>query len=209
MPCHYQQSPTHTPGPALISYTSHLSQPATDPWTQPRPRDSNPPRTTPTTAPGPDRYLANSPGHHQPSPPVNATSHRHLRHPQPSPPIAARHHHSHRHSWHSPAITAVTATSAPGLGYHTAHSRHISAGTTCHPRAVLRPPSRITIMHHHRPNPCTPHPAPAPPHHPTTTCLCVSSARPLHRMTYLNLAPPHAVPGSHPKPQHRNLLLVE
>ncbi|KAG6893126.1 hypothetical protein C0993_001957, partial [Termitomyces sp. T159_Od127] len=83
----------------------------------PRPWDPNPPKTTSTTAPGPDRYPANPLGHHRPSLPVNATSHRHLRHPQPSPAIAAHHHHSHRHLRHPPAITAMTATSAPGLGY--------------------------------------------------------------------------------------------
>ncbi|KAG6875564.1 hypothetical protein C0993_008534, partial [Termitomyces sp. T159_Od127] len=87
--------------------------------TQPWPQDSNPPKTTPTTTLGPDRYPANSPGHHRPSPPVDATSHHHLRHPWPSPPITTHCHHSHRHSRHPPAITAVTATSAPGLGYHT------------------------------------------------------------------------------------------
>ncbi|KAG6864888.1 hypothetical protein C0993_008454 [Termitomyces sp. T159_Od127] len=81
--------------------------------------DSNPPKTSPTTAPGPDRYPANSPGYHRPSLPVNATSHCHLRHPWPSPAITAHRHHSHRHLWHPPAITAVTTTSAPGLGYHT------------------------------------------------------------------------------------------
>ncbi|KAG6883046.1 hypothetical protein C0993_008158 [Termitomyces sp. T159_Od127] len=90
-----------------------LSQPATNL------RDSNPPKTTPTTPPGLDRYPANPPGHHRPSSPVSATSHRHLRHPQPSPPITARRYHSHHHSRHPPAITAMTATSAPGLGYHT------------------------------------------------------------------------------------------
>ncbi|KAG6876288.1 hypothetical protein C0993_004297 [Termitomyces sp. T159_Od127] len=89
-----------------------MSRPATDL------RDSNPPKTTPTTAPGPDRYLANSPGHHRPSPPVNTTSHHHLQHSRPSPAITARQRHSHRHSRHPPAITAVTATSAPGLSYH-------------------------------------------------------------------------------------------
>ncbi|KAG6884443.1 hypothetical protein C0993_011069 [Termitomyces sp. T159_Od127] len=86
--------------------------------TQPQPQDSNPPKTTSTTAPGPDRYLANSPSHHRPSPPINATSHRYLQHPWPSPPIAAHHHYSHRHLRHPLAITAMTATSAPGLGYH-------------------------------------------------------------------------------------------
>ncbi|KAG6894348.1 hypothetical protein C0993_011748 [Termitomyces sp. T159_Od127] len=67
-----------------------LSRPATDP------QDANPLKTTPTTAPGPDRYLVNSLGS-----------------PRPSPPITARHHHSHHHLRHSPAITAMTATSAP------------------------------------------------------------------------------------------------
>ncbi|KAG6876139.1 hypothetical protein C0993_005366 [Termitomyces sp. T159_Od127] len=87
--------------------------------TRPQPWDSNPPKTTPTTAPGLDRYLANSPSHHRPSLAVNATSHHHLQHPWPSPPITTHCHHSHRHSWHPLAITAMTATSAPGLSYHT------------------------------------------------------------------------------------------
>ncbi|KAG6874703.1 hypothetical protein C0993_012561, partial [Termitomyces sp. T159_Od127] len=173
-----------------------LSRPATDL------RDSNPPKTTPTTALGLDRYLANSLGHHQPSPPVNATSHHHLQHPQPSPPITARCYHSHRHSRHPLTITAVTATSMPGLDYY-----HISAGTTRHPQSMLRPPLHITITHHCRPGLHMPRPTPAPPHHPTTTCLCISSVRPPCRATCLNFAPPHTALKSHSKPQRRNLLL--
>ncbi|KAG6875110.1 hypothetical protein C0993_010829, partial [Termitomyces sp. T159_Od127] len=61
---------------------------------------------------------------------------------------------------------------------HYCRDRHISAGTTRHPRPVPRPSSCITIMHHRRPDPCTPCPAPAPPHRPTTMCLCISSAKP-------------------------------
>ncbi|KAG6881383.1 hypothetical protein C0993_001734, partial [Termitomyces sp. T159_Od127] len=67
--------------------------------TQPRPRDSNPPKTIPTTTPGLDRYLANSPSHHRPSPPVATTATATRGIPR--------------------AITAVIATLAPGLGYHT------------------------------------------------------------------------------------------
>ncbi|KAG6876955.1 hypothetical protein C0993_011681, partial [Termitomyces sp. T159_Od127] len=105
------------------------------PW----PRDSNPPKTTPTTTSGPDRYPANSPSHHRPSPPINTTSHHHLRHPWPSLAITICHHHSHRHSRHS-------------LGHHRCDrhistrswlSHHISAGTICHPRPTPRPPSHI------------------------------------------------------------------
>ncbi|KAG6874853.1 hypothetical protein C0993_011935, partial [Termitomyces sp. T159_Od127] len=66
--------------------------------TQLRPQDPNPLKTTPTTAPGPDRYPANSLGS--------------LR---PSLAITACHHHSHRHLRHPLAITTVTATSAPVL----------------------------------------------------------------------------------------------
>ncbi|KAG6876705.1 hypothetical protein C0993_000969 [Termitomyces sp. T159_Od127] len=113
------QSKSGPKTPALKNFNHKLCHdPLPTSRTQPQPQDSNPPKTTPTTAPGPDRYPANSPGHHRPSPPVNTTSHRHLRHPQPSPPIATRHPHSHHHSRHPPAITAMTATSAPGLGYH-------------------------------------------------------------------------------------------
>ncbi|KAG6871292.1 hypothetical protein C0993_003531, partial [Termitomyces sp. T159_Od127] len=61
----------------------------------PRPRDSNPPKTTPTTALGLDCYPANSLSNSQPSLAITARQ-RH----QPPPLVA------------SPAITAVTATSA-------------------------------------------------------------------------------------------------
>ncbi|KAG6883007.1 hypothetical protein C0993_008316, partial [Termitomyces sp. T159_Od127] len=66
------------------------------PGTQPRPQDSNPLLTTPTTAPGPDRYPANSLSSPRPSLAITAYQCH-----QP-PPLAA-----------SLAITAVTATSAP------------------------------------------------------------------------------------------------
>ncbi|KAG6876972.1 hypothetical protein C0993_011447, partial [Termitomyces sp. T159_Od127] len=105
-----------SPMPCALNGTCHDLLPT--PGTQPQPWDSNPPKTTPTTAPGPDCYLANSSGYHRPSPAINATSHLYLRHPWPSLAITGHCHHSHRHSWHPPAITAVTATSALGLGYH-------------------------------------------------------------------------------------------
>ncbi|KAG6883215.1 hypothetical protein C0993_007373 [Termitomyces sp. T159_Od127] len=66
--------------------TRNCHDPLPTPGTQPRPRDSSTPKTTPTTAPGPDRYPANSPGHHQPSPPINATATTTCGTPQPSPP---------------------------------------------------------------------------------------------------------------------------
>ncbi|KAG6859577.1 hypothetical protein C0993_003727, partial [Termitomyces sp. T159_Od127] len=87
------------PIPQTTTVQGECHDPLPTPGTQPWPWDSSTPRTTPTPALGPDRYPANSPGHHRPSPPVNTTSHRHSQHP--------------------PAITAMTATSAPGLGYHT------------------------------------------------------------------------------------------
>ncbi|KAG6863431.1 hypothetical protein C0993_011473, partial [Termitomyces sp. T159_Od127] len=148
--------------------------------TQPRPQDSNPPKTTPTTAPGPDHYPTNSLGSPQPSPPITAcqrhqpppsaaslaiTAHHCLSLPQP-PPLAASLSH-HRYDCH---ITA-------GLGYHTALSCHISPGTTHHPPPPAEPPNmhpnpETPIMHHNHaslpPNLHTPRPAPAPsspPHH--------------------------------------------
>ncbi|KAG6883303.1 hypothetical protein C0993_006925 [Termitomyces sp. T159_Od127] len=102
-----------------MASSSNCHDPLPTSETQPQPRGSNSPKTTPTTAPGPDRYPANSLGHHWPSPPVNTTSHHHLWHPRPSPAITAHCHHSHRHSRRPPAITAMTTTSALGLGYHT------------------------------------------------------------------------------------------
>ncbi|KAG6882951.1 hypothetical protein C0993_008525 [Termitomyces sp. T159_Od127] len=97
------------------------------------------------TAPGPDHYPANSLGNPRPSPPITAPSP-----PQPPPLVASPGHHCCDHHI------------STGLGYHTTHSRHISAGTTHHPQPALRPPSHITIAHHRQPNLCTPHPAPAP-----------------------------------------------
>ncbi|KAG6895871.1 hypothetical protein C0993_009013, partial [Termitomyces sp. T159_Od127] len=166
----------------------------------PQPQDSNPPKTTPTTALGLDRYPANPPGHHRPSPPVDATSHRHLQHPWPSPPITARHYHSHCHSWHPPAITAVTATSAPGLGYHTtlAPAPPITPG-------LRRDPQRIMIAHHyHRPPHATPRSRSlltTPP--PWVSALPVQDLRATRHV----LTSPHAAPRSHPKPRHRDPLL--
>ncbi|KAG6881807.1 hypothetical protein C0993_012753, partial [Termitomyces sp. T159_Od127] len=108
------------------------------------PQDSKPPKTTPMPLPAPEHYPNNpsaTPGHHCPSPPP---AHRHPRH---SPG-------HHRHDRHISA----------GLGYHTAHNRHISTSTsnTRHPWPMPRPPSHITITHHRRPNLCMPHLAPAP-----------------------------------------------
>ncbi|KAG6892213.1 hypothetical protein C0993_004538, partial [Termitomyces sp. T159_Od127] len=116
------------------------------PW----PRDSSTPRTTPTTTPGPDRYPANSPGHHWPSPPVNATA------------TATRgtsgHHCRDRH------ISAGSQL-----------SHHISAGTTRHPRPTPRPP----ITHHDcaslPPTSARHAPLPLPPHSTTAACLCAPS----------------------------------
>ncbi|KAG6866167.1 hypothetical protein C0993_007626, partial [Termitomyces sp. T159_Od127] len=75
-----------------------VSQPATDP------RDS---------APAPGLQHSQNHPHNRPGPGLLPGQP-----PQPSPAITTHQRHSHRHSQHPPAITAVTATSAPGLGYH-------------------------------------------------------------------------------------------
>ncbi|KAG6882164.1 hypothetical protein C0993_011736 [Termitomyces sp. T159_Od127] len=136
------------------------------PRTQPWPWDSNPPKTTPTTAPGPDRYPANSLGNPRLSLAITAR-----RHHQP-PPLAAfpaitgHYRHSHRHLRHPPAITAVTATSVPV----SAITLPIAATSTPAPPVT---PSPCRDLHHASrscitaTNLCSPHPASAPssPHH--------------------------------------------
>ncbi|KAG6867583.1 hypothetical protein C0993_000900, partial [Termitomyces sp. T159_Od127] len=73
--------------------------------------------------------------------------------PRPSPAITACQRHSHRHSQHLPAITAMTATSALGLGYHVTSAP--APPITPDPRRD--PPSCIMIVHHcHRPPLATP-----------------------------------------------------
>ncbi|KAG6876353.1 hypothetical protein C0993_003833, partial [Termitomyces sp. T159_Od127] len=84
-----------------------VSRPATDP------RDSNPPKTTPTTAPGPDHYPANSLGNPRPSPAITACRRHQPPPPVASPAITGHHRPSLPQPRHPPAITAVTATSAP------------------------------------------------------------------------------------------------
>ncbi|KAG6897526.1 hypothetical protein C0993_007475, partial [Termitomyces sp. T159_Od127] len=76
------------------AYAKHANchDPLPTPRTQPWPQDSNPLKTTPTTAPGPDCYPANFLGSPRPSPPITARQ-RH----QPPPPAASlvittRHH---------------------------------------------------------------------------------------------------------------------
>ncbi|KAG6881700.1 hypothetical protein C0993_000346, partial [Termitomyces sp. T159_Od127] len=88
----------------------------------PRPRDSSTPRTTPTTAPGPDRYPANSPGHHRPSPPVNTTA---------TATCGVPGH--HRRDRHISAGSRLSRHISAGSRL----SRHISASTTHHPRPAL------------------------------------------------------------------------
>ncbi|KAG6863498.1 hypothetical protein C0993_011269, partial [Termitomyces sp. T159_Od127] len=118
----------------------------------PRPQDSNPLKTTPTTAPGPDRYPANSLGSPRPSPPITACQ-RH----QP-PPLAA-----------SPAITAVTATSAlvsaitPPIAATSAPAPPITPGPHQDPHHASQ--SRIT--------------AARPPHATPRSCFLLT-APPLH-----------------------------
>ncbi|KAG6867412.1 hypothetical protein C0993_003097 [Termitomyces sp. T159_Od127] len=66
------------------------------------------PKTTPTTASGLDRYLANPRSSPWPSPPITATS--------------------HHHSWHLLGHHRCDRHISAGLGYHTTHNRHISTG---------------------------------------------------------------------------------
>ncbi|KAG6859295.1 hypothetical protein C0993_004161, partial [Termitomyces sp. T159_Od127] len=115
----------------------------------PRPRDSNPVKTTPTTAPGPDRYPANSLGSPQPSLPITT----HQRH-QPPPLVA------------SLAITAVTATSAPvsaitpPIAATSALAPPVIPGPHRDPHHASR--SRITAADLRTPRPA---PTPSSPHH--------------------------------------------
>ncbi|KAG6867686.1 hypothetical protein C0993_012428 [Termitomyces sp. T159_Od127] len=167
-----------------IAKELHCHDPLPTPGTQSQPRDSNPPKTTPTTTPGPDRYPANSLGSPWPSPAITA---RHCH--QPPPPAA------------SLAITAVTTTSAPvsaitsPIATTSALAPPVTPGPCQDPHHASQ--SRITAD----PTSACQAPLPLPPHHPTTACLCASSTRPLRCVTCLNLAPPRMAPGSHPKPR--------
>ncbi|KAG6882422.1 hypothetical protein C0993_010598, partial [Termitomyces sp. T159_Od127] len=174
-----------SPGPGTPTLPKRPSQP---PWAR--------------TAIWPTPLAA--PGHHQPSPPVTATSYCHLQHLWPLPAITGHHCHSHRHLWHPPDITAMIATSAPV----SAITLPIAA------TSALAPPVTPGLRRdpHHASQSCiTADPTSArhallllPPHCSTTVCLCIISARPLCYATCLNLAPPCTAPGSHPKPQHHN-----
>ncbi|KAG6881372.1 hypothetical protein C0993_001758, partial [Termitomyces sp. T159_Od127] len=108
------------------------------------PRDSKPPKTTPTPLPAPERYPDNpsaTPGHHWPSPPPATAT--------PGIPLA---------------ITAMTATSVLALAITPPinATSALAVATPNTPWPMPRPPSHITITHHRRPNLCMPCLASAP-----------------------------------------------
>ncbi|KAG6898659.1 hypothetical protein C0993_005316 [Termitomyces sp. T159_Od127] len=126
---------------------------------------------TPTTALGPDRYLANLLGSPWPSPAITATSHHHLQ--------------------HSSAITAMTATSALA----SAITPPIAATSVLASATPIAPGLRQDPHHASQScitaDPTSTHydPLLLPHLRPATTCLCISSTRPPHCTTCLNPHP--------------------